>query len=142
MTRLCRFCDAPLPESARMNKKYCNAECREQNKKSKRREFMREYNKRPEVRARQLEWRRENNKRPEVKEWRRKWEQEYRQRPEVKERRKAYDARPDVKERAAKSAAKRAIKQAEEADWELLKVLVEMGVSDECLRNFGYEKVD
>jgi hypothetical protein len=72
--------------------------------KERRKEYMKEYSKRPEVKERRIEYynrpeikqrKKEYNQLPEVKERNR----EYSKRPEVKERHKEYNKRPEVKER-------------------------------------------
>lgn len=80
--------------------------------KEKRRAYYREYNQRPEVKARVAKQKQEYNQRPEVKERRAEYLKEYNQRPEVKARKaeyqRAYSQRPEVKaRRAARSKEKK-----------------------------------
>ena len=67
---------------------------------------MREYNQRPEVKARNKErmriYHKEYNQRPEIKKRKREYMREYTKRPKVKEYYKEYNQRPEVKERVRK----------------------------------------
>jgi len=122
---ICEMCDeifdyVPrkiLCDKCRVDPEYRAKERQRDEVKKKKREYMREYYQRPEVKARVSEYRqrpevkeqqREYRQRPEVKERKRKYKQnpeykakerEYYQRPEVKERQREYEQRPEVKER-------------------------------------------
>lgn len=71
-----------------------------------RKEYMKEYYQRPEVKIRRRECQRERRKKPEVK----AKEREYRQRLEVKQRRKELRQRPEVKEKQKKYRQKPEVK--------------------------------
>tara|TARA_R100000008_G_C3575853_1_gene165211 strand:+ start:292 stop:612 length:321 start_codon:yes stop_codon:yes gene_type:complete len=105
---------------------------------------MREYYKRPEVIKREYERRqrpevkkklREYNQRPEVRERRRGYSRKYNQRPDVKRKKREYERLPEVKERRAKRLQER-------SDERLLAALLSMGVSDETMNEFGFERVE
>ena len=83
-----------------------------QEKKEKQREYMREYNSRPENKEKKKEYesrpenkekKKEYNSRPERKEKKREYKKEYDSRPEIKEKRreylKEYESRPENKEK-------------------------------------------
>ena len=61
-------------------------------------EYRNEYSKRPEIKEYKKEYQKEYNQRPEVKEYLKEYHKEYNQMPETKERKKEYLQRPEVKE--------------------------------------------
>jgi len=119
MTRLCKWCDTPLPKDAHGGRKYCVGGCYG--------EASREYRQRPEVKER----RRVLSAHPEAKRKRR----EYDQRPEAKRKRREYRQRPEVRERKQEYRKR-------QADQALLATLLSMGVSDETMNEFGFERVE
>jgi len=137
MTRLCKWCETPLPKDAHGGRRYCVGGCYGEAKYSRqrayKREYMREYGRKYRQRPDVKERRREYCRRPEVIEKRRIRQQEYRQRPEVKERKREYSKR---------QAQLHEARAAERADQALLAVLLEMDFSDEAMNEFGFERVE
>ena len=72
----------------RRDKRFCSRKCRK-------REYHREYYRRPDVREWKREYNREYQRRPDVRERAR----EYEQRPDARERKRERDRRPDVREK-------------------------------------------
>ena len=101
---LCETCDAFFDY---VPQKYTCDEC----KAKRKREYVREYNQRPEVkereRKRRRKYAREYYQRPEVKERECKRKRERYQRPEVKERIRKYRQRPEERERRREYQRKR-----------------------------------
>lgn len=130
MTRLCKWCNEPLPEGSHHHRKYCVGDCKSEHKE----QYMREYYKRPEVKERVRKYQRKYRLLPEVKERRRGYQRKYRQRPEIRKRRNEHMRSPEVRKRIEE-------REAEKAEQELLATLLEMGFSDETMNEFGFERV-
>ena len=137
MTRSCEWCETPLPKDSHGGRRYCVGGCRDEAKYSRqrtyKREYMREYGRKYRQRPYVKEKRREYERRPEVIEKRREYSLRYRQKPEVKERKRKYS-----KQQAQLHEAR----AAERADEALLAVLLEMGMSDKTMNEFGFERVE
>lgn len=93
VTKECVMCGSPFEAKGSM--KFCSNEC----KRTKKILYLREYNKRPEVRERDRQRIRvrENLQRPEVKERQKEYDKKFNQRPEVKARKKEKRQSPEFR---------------------------------------------
>ena len=66
--RKCEWCESPLPEDSHGCRKYCADGCADEKQK----QYMREYNSRPENKEMKREYQRKYEQRPEVKKRREK----------------------------------------------------------------------
>jgi hypothetical protein len=129
MTRLCKWCDTPLPKDTHHLRKYCVGDnCRELRRKKYKKQYM------PERKQSMREY----NQRLEVRKRRRVARQKYAQSPKGKKSKQKYEQRPEVRERKTRLARKSNEKR---MDKKLLAILLELDFSDETMKEFGFERV-